>query len=176
MNTFENQKTAANYMGALAHALGGRPGRHREFIEMVEVILSGSPADGLELTQFVDQVREDGRPVLWLHQSADTPNVPDIGLVIRVGSQVKVFENCMLCAPRGRGPLQLVPDCFNMGAFRFDEKFRLRHLERAPASDFETASESMIRAYVQLRAIEAAQRARGDVFELPTYVSMKQAA
>ncbi|HEX4694463.1 hypothetical protein [Sphingomonas sp.] len=176
MITNENQKIAANYMGAVAHALGGRPGRHREFIDKVEVILSGAEPDAMQLMQFTDRVRADGRPVLWIHHSADAPNAPQIGLVARDGGKVHAIENCMLWAPRGGGRLQLVPDAFTMGAFRFDDALRLRRLAKAPAADFDAGTEAMVRAYARLREIERAQFERGNEFDLPAYVPLRRAA
>lgn len=38
MSEDENQKLAANYMGAVAHLLGGRPGCHADFIDKVELM------------------------------------------------------------------------------------------------------------------------------------------
>lgn len=176
MSTIENQKIAANYMGAIAHALGGRRGRHREFINRVELILSGSEPHAMQLIQFTGRVRTDGRPAIWIHHSPDVPNVPQIGLVARDGGKVHVIENCMLWAPPGGGRLQLVPDNFQMGAFRFDDRLRLRHLAKAPAANFEEGIEAMGRAYTRLREIERAQRERGEVFDLPSHAPLRRAA
>ncbi len=176
MSNIDIQKSAANYMGAIAHALGGRAGRQREFIDKVEVILSGSEPHALRLMQFPDRVRSSGRPVMWIHHMADVPTVPLIGLVAPDDGQIKIFENCMLWMPAGHGRIQLVPDSFTMGAFRFDDELRLRHIGKAPASSFEDATPGMKRAYERLLRIEVQQRERGDAFELPTRFSLKQAA
>lgn len=176
MSTIKNQKIAANYMGAIAHALSGGAGRHREFIDKVELILSGAEPRALQLMQFTNRVRETGCPVLWIHQSADAPGVPRIGLVARDSGQVYSIENCMLWMRAGGDRLQLVPDSFAMGAFRFDDKLRLRHLANAPAKNFDAAVPGMMRAYSRVRDIEVEQRKRGDVFSLPSYTPLKQAA
>lgn len=175
MSNINMQKSAANYMGAIAHALGGRPGRHREFIDKVEVLLSGSEPDALQLMQFSEQVRSSGRPVIWIHHMADAPTVPLIGLVASDDGQIKIVENCMLWMPAGQGRVQLVPDNFTMGAFRFDDELRLRHIGKAPAKTFEAAMPGMKRAYERVLRIEAQQRERGDAFDLPVLVS-EQAA
>ena len=176
MSNIDMQKSAANYMGAIAHALGGRPGRQREFIGKVEVLLSGPEPDVLQLMQFSEQVRSSGRPVIWIHHMADVPTVPLIGLVVPDDGQIKIVENCMLWMPAGQGRIQLVPDSFTMGAFRFDDELRLRHIGKAPAKTFEAATPGMKRAYERLLRIEVQQRERGDAFELPTRFSLKQAA
>ncbi len=71
MTKLTDQQRAANYMAAFAHLLGGRPGRHLEFIDKVEFILSGSEPDVLQLMQFTGTCRRDGRPVLWVHVPSD---------------------------------------------------------------------------------------------------------
>jgi hypothetical protein len=167
MSKLDDRQIAANYMGAVAHLLGGRRGRHAEFVDKVELILSGSPPHAMQLMQFYETVRRTGRPVLWIHHTPEMPHVPNIGLVALVGNEVRAFENCLLWTPAGSGRTCLVPDNFQFGAFRFDDKLRLRHQPTAPAVCFEAAQDAIVRAYVRLREIEAVQRERGDVFRLP---------
>lgn len=167
MNEVHEQKMAANYMGAIAHLLGGKPGLHADFIRKVDVILSGTAPHVPLLMQFNDQVRQTGRPVLWIHHSEESPHVPQIGLVSSVGDQVYAIEACMLWMPRSESRARLIPDGFNMGAFRFDDDLRLRHSPKAPSRTFDRAKPSMIRAYARLREIEAAQLDRGEIFSLP---------
>jgi hypothetical protein len=167
MTNADDRRIAANYMGAVAHLLGGHPGRHGEFIKKVELILSGREPHAFQLMQFGDSVRRTGRPVIWIHHMHDVPNVPQIGLVALDGGRLHVIENCMLWMSHSDSRARLVPDNFTLGAFRFDDQLRLRHTPKAPARSFNADSPSMSRAYVRLRAIEAEQRERGDEFALP---------
>lgn len=167
MSSTDHQKLVANYMGAVAHLLSGRPGRHAEFIQRVEIILSGNEPHALQLMQFTGRVRASRRPVIWMHHSADAPNVPQIGLVAADGDKVRVFENCMLWMSSKDGRASLIPDSFKFGAFRFDDDLVLRRARKAPSANFKAAQPAMIRAYDRLLEIEAEQATRGDVFELP---------
>ena len=167
MPKFTEQQRAANYMGALAHLLGGAPGRHEEFIDKVELILSGREADAIQLMQFTARCRQTGRPVLWVHVPAHNPAVPQIGMVVLVDGQTRVFENCMLWTSTFRGRARLVPDGFTFGAYRFDDDLRLRDVGRAPAKSFKAAEPGMVRAYRRLRELEVEQLDRGDAFKLP---------
>ena len=167
MTAFTDQQLAANYMGAVAHLFGGRPGRHNEFIEKVELIISGSEPHALQLMQFSGRVRQTGRPLIWIHHMADAPGTPLIGLVALVGDQVYTIENCFpWTSPNGR-TTRLVPDNFKMGAFEFDDEFQLNYLAKAPARSFSAAKRGVVRAFRRLRQIEAEQLERGDVFALP---------
>ncbi|GGB39575.1 hypothetical protein GCM10011380_31370 [Sphingomonas metalli] len=162
-----DQQLAANYMGAVAHLLGGAPGRHQEFIEKVELILSGNEPHALQLLQFTGSVRATGRPVIWIHHTEEAPQVPLIGLVAPAGDQVYTIENCMLWStPNGR-TTRLVPDNFKMGAFEFDADLRLNHLPTAPARSLQAGRTGIVRAYRRLLQLEQEQLARGDVFALP---------
>lgn len=167
MTKFTEQQLAANYMGAIAHCLGGRPGRHEEFIARVEVILSGNEPHAMQLMQFTSRVRQTGRPVIWIHHMEDAPGVPLIGLVASAGDQVFTIENCMLWSPPNGRTTQLVPDNFKMGAFAFDDELRLNHLPKAPARNLDAARNGIVRAYRRLRQVEVDQLERGDVFALP---------
>ncbi|MFW2851470.1 hypothetical protein ACM61V_06035 [Sphingomonas sp. TX0543] len=171
MNDNEQQQqreAVANFMGALAHLLTGRPGRHAEFIEKVELVLSGAEPHALQLMQFTSRVRATRRPVIWVHYAPDVPNVPQIGLVAPDGKKVHIIENCMLWMSDRGSRAQLVPDGFNLGCFRFDDRLRLRRLEEAPAPDFQSAQDDMVRAYNRLNEIGAEQRRRGETFKLPS--------
>lgn len=172
----DSQRQVANYMGALAHALGGRPERHLEFIDKVELILSGDPPNPVQLMRFADRVRTSGRPLLWIHHSEDVPTIPDVGLVARAFGTVHVFENCAMHLAADDDRIRLVPDNFRMGAFRFDDELRLRHTARAPAVSYDAAQDRIVDAYVRLRRIEAEQLDRGDVFALPQLVTSRLAA
>ncbi len=169
MKTHTEQHLAANYMGAVAHLLSGRSGRHAEFIEKVELILSGNEPHALQLMQFNQRVRQTGRPTIWMHLSADAPSCPQIGLVVRSGEQVFSIENCYLWSTPNGGTTHLVPDNFQMGSFVFDDDLRLHHLPRPPARSFKAAQNGMIRAYVALRRIETEQLERGEEFSLPQF-------
>ncbi len=167
MKKHTDQQLAANYMGALAHLLSGGAGRHVEFIDKVELIISGSEPHAMQLMQFNQRVRQTGRPVIWIHIAADVPNVPQIGLVARSGEQVFTIEYCCLWStPNGR-TTHLVPDNFKTGSFVFDDELRLQHRSKAPAGSFKAAEKGMIRAYSNLRRLEAEQLRRGDEFILP---------
>jgi hypothetical protein len=167
MKTHTDQQLAANYMGAVAHLLGGRPGRFAEFIDKVELILSGQEPHAAGLMRFRDAVRDTGRPVIWMHVSADAPNVPLIGLVAQAGHQCLVVEHCCLWSTPNGKLTRLVPDSFKMGAFQFDRHLNLIHQPKPPTLDYADATNGMIRAYSCLRRLEAEQLARGDRFELP---------
>jgi hypothetical protein len=73
MTKFTDQQRAANYMGAIAHLLSGGADRHAEFIDKVELILSGDEAHAFELMQFDQACRTSGRPVLWVHSPGACP-------------------------------------------------------------------------------------------------------
>lgn len=167
MTKLTDQQRAANYMAALAHLLGGRPGRHAEFIERVELILSGDEPDVLQLMQFTGRALTTGRPVLWVHVARDNLTVPSIGLVAPVDGQARVFENCVLWVGTEGGRARLVPDSFEWGAYRFDDVLRLRHVGRAPARSFETATAGMVRAYRRLIRLEIDLIERGGTLPLP---------
>lgn len=167
MTTRTDQQLAANYMGAVAHLLGGRSGKHEEFIDKVELILSGREPDAMQLMQFNHRVRTTGRPVIWIHLMPEAPQVPLIGLVARSGEQVFTIEHCSLWSTPNGKVTRLVPDNFQMGAFQFDADLHLQHLPKPPARSFEAARNGMIRAYTRLRRLEAEQLDRGDVFALP---------
>lgn len=169
MHTFSDQQRAANFMGALAHLLCGRPDGHSDFIDKVELILSGSEPHTMQLMQFNGQVRRSGRPVIWVHHSPDVPHVPQIGLVARSGEQVHVIENCMLWMAASDDRARLVPDGFNMGAFRFDDDLVLHRVDKAPSTSFERATPSMGRAYNRLLKLQIDQLERGAVFKLPEF-------
>ncbi len=167
MSEDENQKLAANYMGAVAHLLGGRPGCHADFIDKVELILSGSEPHAMQLMQFTDTVRRTGRPVIWIHHPEAWDGMPQIGLVAMAGGQTFTVENCMLWMRASDDRAHLIPDNFKMGAFRFDDDLHLRHVRKSPASSYGSAKTSLVRAYSRLREIEHEQRLRGDAFPLP---------
>ena len=169
-----DQKLAANYMGAIAHALGGRRGRHREFMEKVELILSAYAPNAFTLMQFVGEVRRTGRPVLWFHIDSETPNFPHVGLVAKSGDQVYTVEMCLLWVPEKGGRATLIPDNFETGSFRFDDKLNLRHSRQTPIAEFNAATPGMVRAYSRLRELEHEQLLNGDSFVLPQLV--RQAA
>ena len=167
MTKFTDQQIAANYMGAVAHFLGGQPGRHAEFIDKVELILSGSEPHAMQLLQFTGRVRSSGRPVIWIHHMEGAPGVPLIGLVAQAGEQTYTIEHCMLwTSPNGR-TVHLIPDNFKMGAFEFDGELRLHHRRKAPVRNIKAAETGMVRAYRRLRQIEREQLDRGDAFPLP---------
>ncbi len=166
--TIRNERQiAANYMGAVAHLLGGQPGRHQEFIQKVELILSGNEPHAMQLMMFAEAVRRTGRPLIWICHSEDAPHVPSIGLVAMAGDQVFTIENCMLWMSANGDRACLIPDNFKFGAFKFDDDLRLRHMKKAPARNHKSATAAMSRAYVRLREIETEQRERGDAFSLP---------
>ena len=167
MTKFTDQQLAANYMGAVAHVLSGEPGRLDEFIDRVELILSGDEPHALRLLQLHGRVQHTGRPVIWIHHMKDGTGVPLIGLVAPAGDQIYTIENCMLwTSPNGK-TTQLVPDNFKMGAFSFDKELRLKHFSKAPARNLKAAETGIVRAYRRLRQIENDQLQRGDVFALP---------
>ena len=167
MMKITDQQRASNYMGAIAHLLNGRAGRHAEFIDKVELILSGNEPHALQLMQFTDGCRKTGRPVIWIHASADVPSVPQIGLVALIGGQARVFENCMLWVGTEGGRARLIPDSFTFGAYRFDDELRLRHIAKAPAKTFDAAEPGMVRAYRRLIMLQMEQLDRGETFSLP---------
>lgn len=164
---YTEQELAANYMAAFSHLVGGSAGRHEEFIDKVELVLSPHEPHGFQLMQFAGKVRRIGRPVIWLHLDKEVPNVPRIGLVVLSGDQLFMIESCMLwTSPRGRRA-QLVPDSFKMGAFEFDDQLQLRLLADAPTRSFRAGERGIVRACRRLRQIERDQLIRGDVFPLP---------
>ena len=167
MTELEQQKRIANYLAAFAHLLGGQPGRFTEFRDKVDIMLSGSAPHAFGLMQFASRVQTTGRPRLWVHQSAECPTVPQIGLVAQMGGGMHYIESCMLCLTGEDDRATLVPDGFNLGAYRFDHALNLEHITEPPASTFEAADEEMVRAYNRLIAIQTDQWERGDIFDLP---------
>ena len=100
MTEIEQQKRIANYLAAFAHLLGGRPGRFTEFRDKVDIMLSGSAPNAFGLMQFASRVQTTGRPLLWVHQPAECPTVPQIGLVAQRGGGMHYIEGSMLCRAR----------------------------------------------------------------------------
>ena len=167
MTEIEQQKRIANYLAAFAHLVGGQPGRFAEFRDKVDVMLSGTAPHAFSLMQFSDRVQATGRPLIWVHQPAESPHVPQIGLVAQVDGGTHYDENCMLCLTGEDDRATLVPDGFNLGAYRFDDMLDLHHITQAPASNLDAADGDMVRAYKRLIAIQADQWERGDIFDLP---------
>jgi len=167
MTEIEQQKRIANYLAAFAHLLGGTSGRFNEFRDKVDIMLSGTAPNAFGLMQFACRVQATGRPLLWGHQSGESPTDPQIRLVAQMGGGMHYIENCMLCLTGEDDRATLVPDGFNLGAYRFDDMLELHHIADAPASTFEEADGEMVRAYRQLIAIQDEQWKRGDTFELP---------
>lgn len=167
MIKFTEQQRVANYMGAFAHLLSGRAGRHAEFIDKVEIIVSGAEPHALQLMQFTAGCRLTGRPTLWIRPNPEIPNVPEIGLVANVDGQARIYENCMLWLRSDGDRAMLVPDNFRFGAYRFDDNLQLKFIAKAPARSFKRAEPGMIHAYDRLADLEHKQLERGDIFALP---------
>lgn len=170
MTSIDDQQIAANYMAAFAHLLCGQPGRAKEFLQNAELILSGCKPPAIGLMSFEDRVGRTGRPVIWICQSKDVSSVPSIGLVAMADHQVVTIENCFLWLSATGDRAHLIPDSFELGAFKFDDDLRLRHMPNAPARDQQSAAADISRAYSRLCEIEAEQRSRGDVFPLPELI------
>ncbi|MWV26938.1 hypothetical protein [Aurantiacibacter rhizosphaerae] len=167
MTEIEQQKRIANYLAAFAHLLCGAPGRFTEFRDKVDIMLSGTAPNAFGLMQFASRPQATRRPLLWVYQSAECPTVPQIGLVAQMGGGMHYIENCMLCLTGEDDRATLVPDGFNLGAYRFDDMLDLHHITQASASTFEAADGDMVSAYNRLIAIQADQWERGEVFDLP---------
>ncbi|KZX52713.1 hypothetical protein A3711_07315 [Erythrobacter sp. HI00D59] len=167
MTDTEKQKRIANYLAGFAHLLGGRPARFTEFRNKVDIMLGGSAPHALALMHFSAQVQATGRPLLWVHQSPECPQIPQIGLVAQVDGRIHFVENCMLWLGREADRALLVPDGFNLGAYRLDDGLDLHHIAEAPVSAFDAADQDMVRAYESLISIQADQWERGEVFDLP---------
>ena len=165
----ELMKRVANYLAAFAHVLGGRPGEFNEFRSRAELVHGGKPANLFGLMQLAERVKKSGRPLLWIYQSEDAPEVPQIGLVAEIAGQFRFFENAVLWLGENDDRATLVPDSFKMGGYRFDDKYRLRHVRRMPARNLEAAKDGMVRACNRLAMIQQEQWDRGDVFELPQF-------
>ena len=127
MTDTEKQKRIANYLAGFAHILGGKPGRFTEFRSKVDIMLGGCAPHALALMQFSAQVQATGRPLLWVHQSPECPQIPQIGLVAQVDGGTHFIENCMLWLGREDDRALLVPDGFNLGAYRLDDALDLGH-------------------------------------------------
>ena len=95
------------------------------------------------------------------------PQLPQIGLVAHGGDQVYFIESCMLWISPKDDRASLIPDNFEMGAFRFDDQLQLRHSPKAPAGSFEAARPAMARAYRKLHAIAAKLERQGKGAEFP---------
>ena len=91
--------------------------------------------------------------MLWVHHSRDMPQLPQIGLVAHGGDQVYFIESCMLWMSPKEDRASLIPDSFEMGAFRFDDQLQLHHTPKAPARSFKAAEAAMARAYRKLHSI-----------------------
>lgn len=167
--TYDEQqvKRIANYLAGFAHILGGRPGHFAAFRTMVDLMLGGPLANLASLMHFADQVKVSGKPLLWIHQCEDAPQVPQIGVVMEVEGQMRFIENTMLWLGDHDDRAVLVPDGFNLGCYRFDDDYRLHHMADAPGTSFEDGKEGMVRACNRLATIQLEQWERGDVFELP---------
>ena len=150
MTEADNQKMAANYMGAVAHLLCGEAGRHDEFHAKVDILLAGSPPQLMQLWQLAGTARSTEHPLIWIHHSAELPNVPQIGIAAVASGRMHIIDSCMLWMPRSGGRARLVPGNFQMGAFRFDDQIRLQHVSKAPAASFDAGEAGMVRAYDRL--------------------------
>lgn len=169
MKNHSDQQVTSNYMGALAHLLGGRPNRDRQFIQHVKLIFSGAEPHAMNLLQFSNSVLLTGRPVIWLHHRADWGVVPQIGLVARAGGNVMLIEHCFLWSTPGGRTTQLVPDGFDMGAFAFDNELKLHHSPTPPARNLKAARTGIQRAHTKLFRLIEEQHERGDVFATPIH-------
>ncbi len=149
----EQQNRVNSYFEAYARLLVGSSGRQREFLKNVPIIVSGAPPQAIHLLQFSKCVRASGNPVLWVHHSRDMPQLPQIGLVAHGGDQVYFIESCMLWMSPKEDRASLIPDSFEMGAFRFDDQLQLHHTPKAPARSFKAAEAAMARAYRKLHSI-----------------------
>ena len=167
MTSFTDQQRAANCMGSFAHLLSGSAGRHPEFIDKVDIILSGAEPHAWQLLQLAPRVSKTRRPLLWVHYTEDYPAMPQIGLVAMHGGQTYVIENCALWMAPSGDRARLVPDDFKMGSFLFDDELRLQRLKKAPAKDVERAAPGILRAYNRLLDLQIEQYERGEVFSLP---------
>ncbi|QQV77929.1 hypothetical protein H5J25_04040 [Sphingomonas aliaeris] len=166
--TVKSQTLAANYARAVAQLLSGQEGRHAEFLDKVQLILSGVEPQADELEAFSEQVRRTGRPVLWFCVTADTPFVPTIGLVMHDDDAVIVETECVLwMSPKDRCAT-LVPNCFSRGAYSFDSELALKHAAEAPSKTYRRAESSVVRACWRLSDIER-REARRQVFGLPGF-------
>lgn len=165
MNQDDNRRHADNLMGAVATLLGGREGHHRDFIDAACVMISGRPPHMIELMQYMDDVGESGRPLIWVHVPVDHPAVPLFGLVVRVNGGVQILESCLLRMDEGDDRARLVPDCLTMGSFRFDDDLVLAP-RAEPVRKFDAADPSWQRAYARLLQIATEQWERGDSFDL----------
>lgn len=162
------RKRAASYIAAYSQLLLGQAGRFDEFREKVDIMLGGPMPSIFALMQMTSQVRSSGRPVLWIHHSAEAPAIPNISMVVPIGDGTHVLENCMLYQGANDDRASLVPDSFKLGAYGFDDEVRLIHRPKSPARSFDAATAVMRRTYGRLYAIEAAQEERGETFALPT--------
>ncbi|MBA4760296.1 hypothetical protein [Sphingomonas sp.] len=167
MTKFTQQQLVANYMGALAHFFTGQPGRFAEFIDKVDLRLSGDEPNALQLMLFTSQVRHTGCPVIWIYHMPEAPTIPLIGLVALKDDQVFTIESCMPWTSPSRRSTCLIPDNFKMGAFAFDDQLRLVHRPKPPARSLSDARPGIVRAFNFLLEIEADQLERGETFPLP---------
>ncbi len=161
------QRRIANYLAALAHLLTGKSGRFEEFIEKIELVVSGSPTNLHSLVQLGPWVRTTGRTLLWIHETQANPLIPDIALATLRGNQFQCFENCMLWMGPNEDRASLVPDNNLYGSFQFGDDLTLRHDANAPDKSFGPALPAQKRAYDRLHSINAEQGRRGDKFPLP---------
>ena len=113
MTEIEQQKRIANYLAAFAHLLGGQPARFTEFRDKVDIMVSGSAPHAHGLMQFSCRAQATGRPLLWIHQPAESPQVPQIGLVTQVDGGTHFIESCMLWLGSEDDRAILIPDSFN---------------------------------------------------------------
>lgn len=172
----QQQKVIANYMAAVAQLLTGSAKRFQEFNDKVQLICGGGPVHALNLLKWGDHVRATGRPILYFHATAEAPTVPQIALVSCIDGHLRVIENCMLTLGKNDRRARLVPDGFNLGAYVLGNDLTLRFLKRAPAKDYESAGDDMVRAYQRLIDLEAEQWEKGVIHPLPERREMKKAA
>lgn len=129
-------------MGALAHLLTSKPGRHAEFIRKAEVVVSGMEPHAMALMQAGPTLQRTGIPLIWIHPTEEI-HLLRIGLAALCGGQSYYVENCMLWMAPGADRAYLVPDDFNLGAFVFKNDLKLRYSRRAPAASFKDAMPGM---------------------------------
>lgn len=114
--------------------------------------------------------------MIWVNTGAEDTRLPEFSLVGKVGSRTFMVEHCVPYMAAGDTSAALIPDGFNVGAFRITRSLQLGYRSKAPQPSFDAAQAGIERAYNRLNTILIRQTRRNETFELPSRGRFREAA